>query len=237
MKGKQLVIIPVFNEEATLTAVLQELRAHYGGDILVIDDGSSDRSMEKARAHSGPGLSIIAHVRNEGYGASLIEGFNYAVSHRYEVAVTMDCDAQHEPHQVPELFNSLADADVLSGSRYLKESERNDQAPQDRMRINRAITARVCSITGYKLTDAFCGFKAYRVSAVAKLDLSEKGYAFPLQFWVQAARHGLRVKEIPVARIYGNLNRSFGAELDNPEKRLHYYEEILEREAAKWKTA
>ena len=81
-----------------------------------------------------------------------------------------------------------------------------------------------------KLTDSFCGFKAHRVAAVRRLRLDEPGYAFPLQFWVQCARAGLRIKEIPVRRIYLDTRREFGGTLDDPAARLQHYLEVLLRE-------
>jgi len=74
------------------------------------------------------------------------------------------------------------------------------------------------------------GFKAYRVGATRNLTLSVDGYDFPLQFWVQAAANGLRVREIPVRRIYKDLNRTFGGDLDDPERRLRVYRETMHRE-------
>src|SRR5690606_41659504 len=81
------------------------------------------------------------------------------------------------------------------------------------------------------------GFKAYRVEALARLRLSEPGYAFPLQFWIQAARAGLTVIERPVPLIYvPSFERRFGGELDDAEKRLAYYMEVIETEVAKCST-
>jgi dolichol-phosphate mannosyltransferase len=86
---------------------------------------------------------------------------------------------------------------------------------------------------GPGLTDAFCGFKAYRVAALRALALDVDGYDFPLQFWVQAAAHGLRVDEIPVPRIYLDPNRSFGTGLDDADRRLALYRATFERELAR----
>jgi dolichol-phosphate mannosyltransferase len=82
---------------------------------------------------------------------------------------------------------------------------------------------------GLSLTDAFCGFKAYRTAACAPLELDVDGYDFPMQFWVQAARHGLRIQEIPVRLIYNDPDRSFGGPLDDPENRRAVYEATFHR--------
>jgi dolichol-phosphate mannosyltransferase len=77
------------------------------------------------------------------------------------------------------------------------------------------------------LTDAFCGFKAYRRSALEKLRISEEGWGMPLQLWVQAARLQLQVKEIGVPRLYLDPNRAFGGVMNDPEQRLAYYRSVL----------
>jgi dolichol-phosphate mannosyltransferase len=85
---------------------------------------------------------------------------------------------------------------------------------------------------GLKLTDAFCGFKAYWVPALSKLDITEPGYAMPLELWVQAAHRNLRVVELPVPLIYLEEARSFGGSLDNAETRLEYYRQVVDRSVA-----
>ncbi len=228
-----LVVIPLFNEEGTLAEVLAEVRrAVPEADILVVNDGSTDRSaaiLAEALARD-PALAVVTHRQNEGYGKSLIDGFAYALDRDYEAVVTIDCDAQHEPRQIPQFLAALAEADIVSGSRYLDPEQGGDPPPPDRLAINRETTARLRELTGYPLTDAWCGFKAYRAEALRRLRLSEPGYGMPLQVWIQAARHGLRVKEVAVPRIYKNPQRRFWGGLDDAAARRRYYQEVLERE-------
>lgn len=228
--SNDLVVIPVYNEADTIRGVMCELRRHYFGDILIVDDGSTDNSIAAMGQCNSKGLNILRHCTNLGYGASLIDGFDFGIKHGYERLVTIDCDWQHEPAQVPEFLEELEQADIISGSRYLKTFLEDVDAPVDRKEINAKITKKLNEITPYKITDSFCGFKAYRVSALEKLNLTETGYAFPMQFWIQSAKAGLTVKEIPVKRIYRDANRSFGGNLDDPAKRETYYYEVLKRE-------
>ena len=100
----------------------------------------------------------------------------------------------------------------------------------DRRAINQTITQELRERLGLPITDAFCGFKAYRVSACEKLSLDVDGYDFPMQFWVQAVAHGLCIEEIPVRLIYNDPSRSFGGPLDNPETRLQLYRQTMCRE-------
>ncbi|MDH5509265.1 MAG: glycosyltransferase family 2 protein [Nitrospinota bacterium] len=226
------VIIPVFNEAATLPGVLAKIREFHKGPLIAVDDGSTDGS--GAILERFAGLDIIRKPANMGYGQALIDGFARAVEKEYRLAITIDCDEQHEPAMIPEMFQKIGDLDVLSGSRYLTEQEGQDIPPEHRRKINIAITTTVNSITGYKLTDSFCGFKCYKVEALKKLRLDEPGYAMPLQFWIQAAHFGLAVKETPVPRIYKNLDRTFGGGMDDPVQRRAYYMGVLEKEVKRW---
>jgi glycosyltransferase involved in cell wall biosynthesis len=141
--------------------------------------------------------------------------------------VPTDCDGQHEPARIPVLLEAIHDADIVSGSRYLRDFRQNTIPPQDRLRINRQITAELNERFGLHLTDAFCGFKAYRREALERLRITEPGWGMPLQLWVQAARLGLRIKEVGVPRVYLDPNRAFGGALNDAEERLGYYRRVI----------
>jgi dolichol-phosphate mannosyltransferase len=124
------------------------------------------------------------------------------------------------------------EADIVSGSRYLRRFPGDSDPPEERRRINEAVTAELNGRLGLNLTDAFCGFKAYRTAALAKIELSETGYAMPLELWVRAARLGLRIVEVPVPLIYLDESRSFGGALDRADARLAIYRQVLDHYVA-----
>jgi glycosyltransferase involved in cell wall biosynthesis len=223
-----LIVIPLYNEEDSIARVLGEVRRHTPADVLVVDDGSTDRSPDLLRSIGW--ITLVRHRENRGYGACLVRGFNHALEHGYDAVVTIDADDQHEPALIPTLLAKLGQADIVSGSRYLAGSERGQAGPLDRVRINQLVTARVNQLTGFSLTDAFCGFKAYRSPALGELELDEPSYGLPLQIWIQAARHGLTVHEVAVGRIYPRPDRHFGGNLDRPCARLKYYLETMRKE-------
>lgn len=233
MIQRALVILPLFNEAPTLARVLDQVRRWAPGrDVLVVDDGSTDASPAILRAC--PDIAVLTHLQNEGYGQSLIDGFAYALAHGYEAVVTLDCDEQHEPGQIPQFIEALAGADIVSGSRYLDPASGGDPAPPDRRQLNEEITARLRDLTGYPITDAFCGFKAYRAEALRRLNLTEPSYGMPLQVWIQAAAHRLRVIELATARIYKNPERRFWGGLDDAAVRRQYYNRVLDAEVKRW---
>ena len=219
-----LTAIPVYNEAAHIKAVLARVR-DFSPEILIVNDGSSDETPRVLAAE--PGLQVITHAKNRGYGAALISAFGYALEHDYDVLVTMDCDGQHEPSRIPVLLEALSGVDIVSGSRYLRDFRQDTPAPNDRRQINAMITQEINARYGLDLTDAFCGFKAYRRSALAKLRITETGWGMPLQLWVQASRLGLRVREVGVPRVYLDPKRAFGGMLNDAEARLAYYRGVL----------
>jgi glycosyltransferase involved in cell wall biosynthesis len=223
-----LLGIPVFNEERYLVRVLQAVR-RFASEILVVDDGSTDRTPSLLASES---VEVIRHPTNRGYGCSMRAMLRHADAHAYDWLVVMDCDEQHEPAAIPRFVEAIlaGDGDVISGSRYLTADPRDDAPPSDRRAINARLTAELNRRLGLRLTDSFCGFKAYRVAACRDLQLDADGYEFPMQFWVQAAAAGLRIREIPVRLIYNDPSRSFGGPLDDPKTRLRIYQATLARE-------
>lgn len=227
---KLLTAIPVYNEERHVEAVLREVK-RYCERIVVINDGSTDRTGELLAKI--PDLGVVTHEKNRGYGAALVSAFRFALASDCDVLVTMDCDGQHEPARIPVLLEAIHDADIVSGSRYLRDFRQDTlPTPEDRRFINQLITRELNERFGFQLTDAFCGFKAYRVEALAKLCITEAGWGMPLELWVQAAQLGLRVKEVGVPRLYLDPNRAFGGVLNDADERLAYYRRVIDAAAS-----
>ena len=166
-----LAALPVYNEVDYVDDVLDEV-ARYAPDVLVVDDGSLDGTAERLQQRSD--ISLVRHSENRGYGAALSTAFQYAIEGGYEGIVTLDCDGQHQPCRIPEFIQAANDADIVSGSRYLKSYDGDDAPPEERLKINRTITHELNERLGYSLTDAFCGFKAYRTSALKLLTITKK---------------------------------------------------------------
>jgi dolichol-phosphate mannosyltransferase len=219
-----LTAIPIYNEQAHVAGVLTEV-LRYAAEILVVDDGSTDETPVYLRSFAQ--VRTIRHPRNLGYGASLRTAFQAAIAGDYDGLVTLDCDGQHEPARIPELAAHLAEADIASGSRYLCVFDAEQRPPEERRRINVEVTRWLNECLGTKLTDAFCGFKAYRTSALKMLEITEDGYAMPLQVWAQAVAHGMRIVEVPVPLIYVDESRAFGGALDDAEIRLNHYRRVF----------
>lgn len=228
-----LIALPVYNESKYIVDIMNAL-LRYSNNILVIDDGSNDGTDEQLEKYKS--INVIVHKKNEGYGQSLIDAFEFAKKQHYNWIITMDCDHQHQPSYIPQFFEEIRKnkADIISGSRYLETANHVTlKPPFERVSINRRITALLNQSLGFGITDSFCGFKAYRVESLKKLTLTEKGYGLPLQLWVQAAFAKLRVTEIPIPLIYHDSKRNFSGLLELPEYRIQYYMDVIEKELAK----
>jgi glycosyltransferase involved in cell wall biosynthesis len=230
-----LVAIPVYNERKTVAQVLDKVRL-FGHDILAVDDGSTDGTGEILWQRDD--VFTLRHERNRGYGRSLIDAFQWADARGYDWVLTMDCDRQHEPESIPDFVRLIRtdQYDIVSGSRYLLPRMDDDLPPADRRSVNATITELVNDLLRLEITDAFCGFKAHRTCAMMRLELTENGYGFPMQFWPRAAATGLRLTETPVRLIYTDPSRHFGGSLDDAGFRMRHYLDILQAELS-WKPA
>ena len=223
---KWLTALPVYNERDHVADVLTEVRK-YSRHVLVVDDGSNDGTDRLLAGMDG--IDVVRHERNLGYGAALRTAFCFAKQQGYDVIVTIDCDGQHEPKRILDFVAACDQADIVSGSRYLEQFAGDAAPPVDRRRINMMLTEELNARLGLQLSGAFCGFKAYRVESLRKLQLLENGYGMPLELWVEACRAGLSIKELPVPLIYLDEERSFGGALDDSQERLRYYHQVLDR--------
>ena len=251
---KLAIIIPIFNEENSIESVYHEiLRCKNAKDcIILVNDGSSDQTVSIVNRWKSSGLldknntTLIVHNENQGYGQSLITGFQKSIELDADYILTIDCDEQHQPKDIAKFRRAPSDFSIVSASRYLRSETRGIDAPEDRRKINTHITKKLVKMAkkqldaDWQLTDAFCGMKRYSAQFIIdflkayhnlKKDLQDRGYAFPLLLWcfylqwLSAKSRELLEDfiEISIPRIYITDSRSFGEALDFPIRRLKYY--------------
>ncbi len=194
--SRTLVVVPAYNEEATVAAVVRGVIAS-GLDVLVVDDGSLDRTADQAAAG---GATVVKLPFNLGVGGALRCGFRWAVANGYDAVVQCDADGQHDPDQLHHLIGAAiqADAHLVIGSRFVDGE--GFQATWLR-RIPMRLLSRVASnAAGVPLSDSTSGFRVIRQPL-----LSEFARAYPVHYLgdtfevlVQAGRHGYRVREVGV---------------------------------------
>jgi glycosyltransferase involved in cell wall biosynthesis len=193
---KRLVIVPAFNEEGNIGQVVDDiLGTGLQLDVVVIDDGSHDRTSEIARAH---GARVISLPFNLGIGGAVQTGLKFAHRHGYEVAIQIDGDGQHVPAEIPRLLAPLQrrEADVTIGSRYL--GSRHYRTPFMR-RLGMMIFSAVNSVLiGQRITDNTSGFRAFNRGAIEFLSNHyPSDYPEP-ETVVMLGRNGFRLQELAV---------------------------------------
>ena len=223
-----LVLVPVFNEGPHVKEVLTDIRRYTAADILAVNDGSTDDSL--ARIRESDVTHVINHEKNVGPGGALISGFQFATERHYRILITMDADGQHEARDIPRFLEAIESVDMVIGSRYLPDSERRNAPPKQREWASGVLTQLVRHYTSYDITDCASGFRAYKVSALRKLSLTEKGYAWPFQVWVQATHAGFRVREIPIALVYFQSEEDSAAEAKLIRKTVNYCQYVMQKE-------
>lgn len=195
--SRTLIVMPAFNEEESVGAVVREVNAKVpGATVLVVDDGSKDATSEVAR---GAGALVATLPFNLGVGGAMRVGFRYAVQHGFDAVVQVDSDGQHDPIGVPALLDALGSADLVLGARFAGEGDYRVRGPRQwAMRVLAAILSRTSRT---KLTDTTSGFRA---SGPRAIRLFSEHYPAEylgdtIEALVIASRSGLVVRQVPVS--------------------------------------
>jgi glycosyltransferase involved in cell wall biosynthesis len=194
---RKIAIVPALNEDRSIAAVIAEIRAADPEfDVVVIDDGSTDRT---AAVAAESGAQVLSLPFNLGIGGAVQTGLKYARDHDFDISVQIDADGQHDPGEITKLLAPLVagEADVVVGSRFL--GEKSYKAPMLR-RIGIRIFARIVSaVVGQPLTDTSSSFRAFGRRAISYFARDyPHGFVETVEATVIAARCGLRLKEVPV---------------------------------------
>ncbi len=196
-KSSILIIIPAYNEGSRIKNVIWGIRAAVPeADILVIDDGSSDRTAHEANE---AGATVVSHPFNMGYGVTVQTGFKYARRYRYEYLVQIDGDGQHEPRNIPDLLAAVRspDVDVAMGSRWLGLAEYNGPLLRKFGKFFFGFMATV--LTGHQVTDPTTGFQAMTRDVVSFFCTDVYPVDYPdANVIIMLDRAGFRIREVPV---------------------------------------
>src|SRR3954471_21194218 len=195
---RRVAIVPAMNEEQNVGRVVDELRAFDPAlDIVVVDDGSFDRTAEVAREH---GARVLRLPFNLGIGGAVQTGFRYAFEHGYDLAVRVDGDGQHDPSQLDRVVAPVlaGEADIAVGSRFVEASQGYRSSRSRRVGI-RLLALVVSRIVGRRVTDTTSGFQALNRKGIA-LFARDYPHNYPeVEATVMVSRHRLRSIEVPVS--------------------------------------
>ena len=200
---KLVAIIPAFNEEQTIAEVLTRTRS-FVDEIIVVDDGSSDRTAEIAR---GQGVVVVSHVINRGLGAAIGTGFAAAQKRNADVVVTLDADGQHDPQEIPKFVEAIeAGADVVIGSRMLTRVG----MPWYRQIANVLGNIVTLVLFGAWVTDSQSGFRAFTKFAISKIEIKTNRMEVSSELIAESRHKQLTLKEVPIKAIYTEYSLSKG---------------------------
>jgi dolichol-phosphate mannosyltransferase len=204
--GRTVVVLPTFNEAASLRSMVARIRESVPqADVLIVDDNSPDGTgviadeivAEDAQVH------VLHRLGKEGLGVAYLAGFAWALQSGYDVIVQMDADGSHQPSQLPDLLSALADADLVIGSRWVAGGGTQNWS-RAREVLSRSGNAYTRFMLDIPIHDATGGFRAFRADTLRALDLHEvasQGYCFQVDLAWRAAQRGMRVTEVPITFV------------------------------------
>ncbi|MBW6518385.1 MAG: glycosyltransferase family 2 protein [ANME-2 cluster archaeon] len=189
-------VLSAYNEEVSIGSVILRTR-QYVDRVLVIDDGSTDRTAEVAEL---AGAEVIRHPINRGKGAALRSGFKAAKG--ADIIVTLDADGQHHPSEIPKLIAPIleGEADVVNGSRYMNGHGKN--TPGYRRLGQKVLDKATNFSSGLDVTDSQSGFRAFAAHTIPAFRFRESGFEIESEMLVDAALAKLRVKEVDISVRY-----------------------------------
>ena len=189
-----VVVIPCYNEVISIGSLVLRSQ-HYTDHIVVIDDGSNDKTTEVARL---AGARVIRHKVNRGKGASIKTAFSYAKAAGADILVLLDGDGQHNPDEIPLLIEPIlkGEADIVNGSRFLAKAEHN--VPKYRRIGQEFLTFLTNSASRQKLTDSQNGFRAFSRKSFDCFSFLQKGMGIESEMLIDATNANLRIKEIQI---------------------------------------
>ena len=217
-ENRFVIVVPTYNELDSLPRLLDGIereRLPFGGDVLVVDDGSPDGTGELADRMAGErtNLHVLHRASKDGLGRAYLAGFGWALERGYTHVLEMDCDLSHPPSALPRLLEASTDADLVLGSRYVAGGAVAGWPPHRRV-ISRGGSLYARTMLGVGIRDLTGGFKCFRRETLEAIDLGAvraQGYVFQIELTYRVLHMGGRVVEVPITftdRAYGESKMS-----------------------------
>ncbi len=203
-------VIPAYNEATVISNVLKDLKKALAKtkldyEIVVVDDGSSDKTGQIAKAE---GVFVISHILNSGSGSATATGLSYAQQNGFDIAATLDADGQHDPSEVimgVELIQKKK-ADLLIGSRLINSKGMS----KTKVAGNKGLSYITFLLFGINVTDSQSGMRIYSKKALDSLKWKSSGYEFCSEMLWRAKQQNMKVDEYPITAIYTDYSKAKG---------------------------
>ncbi len=205
MKDKVLIIIPAFNEEKSLGKLLKSISSIVPRkDVLVVDDGSQDKTAIIAKR---AGCRVLSQKTNQGKGLALRAGFAFALKSGYDAVITMDADGQHDPSEIPKFLKSFkkSGADFIIGTREQNLSE----MPFLRFLVNKTTSLVTSILAGVRIHDSQSGYRLIRSILIKKINLKTERFQMETEIIIKAAMKKFSIIEVPIKTIYFKKFKSY----------------------------
>jgi dolichol-phosphate mannosyltransferase len=204
MAERALVVVPTYNEKENIRRLITTVLAEDERlEMLIVDDGSPDGTGEIVDeiAAREPRVHVLHRDKKMGLGTAYRAGFKWALARDYDYIFEMDADFSHDPNHLPQFLSTIADADLVLGSRYRGGKVTVVNWPMSRLLLSYFANIYARIVTGLPLDDSTGGFKCYRRATLAAIDLDDvrsNGYAFQIEMSFRAWKQGARIVEIPI---------------------------------------
>lgn len=220
---KLWIVIAAYNEQHSIGQVTKELADAGYKNVVVVDDGSADRTSAIAKKYT---KHVVRHAINRGQGAALKTGIDYALAHDADIIVTFDADGQHRVQDIPAMIAPIerGEVDVTLGSRFLKSGS---NVPFFRKLLLKGGAWVIGLLYGIKLSDSHNGFRALSEKAAEKIDITMDRMEHASEILSEIKKKKLKYKEVPVVIKYTKYSMEHGQSSWNSLKIL--YKTILHR--------
>lgn len=199
--NKVIIILPAYNAERTLEKIYEEIPKKAVGNIILVDDGSKDRTVKVARRL---GIKTIVHKKNLGYGANQKTCYKTALKDSADFVIMLHPDGQYDPKNLPLFIKALQEkrGDIVLGSRFL--SPKGDQTPFYKAFSIKIITLFFNLVLGTSLSEVNTGYRGYTRQVLEKIPFHKNGdgYIFDPQFLIQSIYLGFKIYDVPVSKKY-----------------------------------
>ena len=192
---KLAIIIPAYNEEKTIEELLNKLRRYPKEDIVVVDDGSSDRTADIV---TKCGATLLKHGTNKGKGMAHRTGFAYAIMQDYDAVITMDADGQHAPEEIEYFLRKTGEADILVGTRNMSLAN----MPLLRYLTNKVTSLVVSLIASQRVFDSQSGYRYISTEILKCVPLKTTRFQTESEILIKASRMGFKISTVPISTIY-----------------------------------
>ena len=198
-KPKTAAVIPAYNEEKHIGDVVRRTRQRLD-DVLVVDDGSLDKTVERARE---AGAEVIVHPQNRGKGETIKTGLRHWQDRQTDFIIILDADGQHRPEEIDRFVAAALSADepkLIVGNRMKDVSS----MPRLRQFVNRWMSQRISAVCGQEIPDTQCGFRMLHRQLIPDLLGGAARFNYETEMLIVASRRGFRINSVPISTVYSD---------------------------------